>query len=479
MRSDTATLSDGSWSGSLPITNMQDRRIGKVARTTDATTASTKINISYPDVTRIKLACLANHNLSIDAEYRIRASNEASTTNQFLYSEQFNNSYWSKSPSPTDIRTLTNAIAAPDGAVTAERIVENSTSVAQRNVGKRTCVITAGSENTVSIFLKKAERSHCRVSLAPGNGTSGSVYTIVDLDMATVSAVTLTGGAISGSASITAYDDDFYRVSVTGVLAPDVTNAGLLLYLQQDDTVINYAGVIGWGLYAWGAQFESGNAATSYYPTTTTTGTRPYGYIDSWQTYDYDSGVLSVWPAIYTTLELEWEDDNWWTGQLSDADLAGYTWNLIHIFPENMLMKQYKIELFDAENTDGYIEIGRLFMSPAYQPTRNMEYGESIGYETNTRIAAAPSGTEYFDAQNSYRVARFRLGFIDTNEAMTNIFEMQRILGNDGEVLYIFDPDDTNHKLRRSFLGRLRELSPIEQPYLEKHQSAFEIKELL
>lgn len=475
VRSDVATLSGGSWSGTLPITNMQDRRIGKLARTADATNTSTKINVSFPDVKRIRLACLSNHNLSIDSTYRIRGSNEAAATNLLTYSEQLDNAAWIK----TNCSVLANQIAALDGNVTADKIIENSTASNQKNIQLRTGTIVAGSQNTVSVFLKKSERQYARVYLSAGNGTSSGVYTKVDLNLGTASSITLTGGGVSGSAAITAYDDDYYRVSVTGVLASDVTQAGLIIYLKEDDVTVTYAGVIGWGMYAWGAQLESGATATSYYPTTSAAATRPYGYIDTWQSYDYDTGVIDVWPALYTTLELEWEDDNWWAGQLSDEDRAGYTWNLIHVFEQNMLMKQYKIELFDSANTDGYVEIGRLFMCPAYQPTRNMNYGESIGYEPNTKILSSPSGTEYFDAQNNFRVARFQLSFVSTNEAMTNIFEMQRIQGNSEEILYIFDPDDTNNKLRRSFLGRLRELTPIEQPYLSLHQSAFEIKELL
>lgn len=39
------SLSGGSWSSSLPLANLQDRRLGKIARSADATAASTKIII--------------------------------------------------------------------------------------------------------------------------------------------------------------------------------------------------------------------------------------------------------------------------------------------------------------------------------------------------------------------------------------------------------------------------------------------------
>jgi len=193
----------------------------------------------------------------------------------------------------------------------------------------------------------------------------------------------------------------------------------------------------------------------------------------------YDSGTEQVWGAAQDSLQLEWQDDNFWSGRFEDEDLQGYYWNAIHILDVPTYSRYWKIELVDTTNTSGYLEIGRLFMSEAWTPTINMSWGASIGYNHRTQIEEAWDGTEFFDVRPPYRTAQFQLANMKTSEAMTRAFDMQRLAGVDKEVLFIYDKEDVQHLIRRAFLGRVRELSPIEQPYFEAHQTSYTVKELL
>jgi hypothetical protein len=107
-----------------------------------------------------------------------------------------------------------------------------------------------------------------------------------------------------------------------------------------------------------------------------------------------------------------------------------------------------------------------------------MNLGASIGDETNTVIDTAISGAEYFDRRASSRVARFTLDHLDYDESIIN-GDIIKISGTDAEVLYIYDSDTELYLHRRAFLGRLRTLSPISQPYNTRFQTSYEIKELL
>lgn len=77
---DTATPSGGSYESDLPITNLQDNDLGVVARTTDATNASTKILIDFGRERRIDALCLGVPNISPGAQYRIRSFAESGRT---------------------------------------------------------------------------------------------------------------------------------------------------------------------------------------------------------------------------------------------------------------------------------------------------------------------------------------------------------------------------------------------------------------
>lgn len=201
-------------------------------------------------------------------------------------------------------------------------------------------------------------------------------------------------------------------------------------------------------------------------------------YSDSaYTTLAYDSGTLDVWPQMpYGTYE--WEDLRFWDLTITEEDRQLFTKTLIHIPSQSVSEQYYQIEFFDTSNPDGYVELGRIFIGANYQPIINMSLGASIGYESTTLIDQAMSGAEYFDRRNSARVARFTLNNLTDEEAILNN-DIQKISGTDQEVLYIYDPSDTVNLSRRAFLGRIRALSAIEQPYTTRFQTGYEIKELL
>lgn len=193
----------------------------------------------------------------------------------------------------------------------------------------------------------------------------------------------------------------------------------------------------------------------------------------------YDSGWSPVWPAVYTTDSLEWEDDNWWSGQYTDEQRSGYMATYTHILVTNIRAQYWRVEIDDTTNAAGYVQIGRVFIGPVWQPLLHMGYNNSVSWETKTGVQEAIGGTEYFQRRTPYRVTVVPIPNMSIAEGLGNAFEIQRRAGVDGEVFFIFDPDDTIHALRRQYLGRLRTLSPIQYPYVNNHSTMFEIKELL
>lgn len=195
-------------------------------------------------------------------------------------------------------------------------------------------------------------------------------------------------------------------------------------------------------------------------------------------TYEFDSGWQDVWPTVYPYGTKEWEDPSWWGGKYSEEEIAGYTPSLIYLLPSIKLMRYWRIDIDDTTNKVGYLQFGRMFIGPTWQPTINMSYGASLALETDTEVQKAQGGAEYFDVKTPFRVKNLRLDNLTTDEAMANVFELQRRAGIDKEILWVFDPDDQVHAIRNRYLGRLRQLSPIEFPYFRTNSAAFEIKEI-
>jgi hypothetical protein len=201
-------------------------------------------------------------------------------------------------------------------------------------------------------------------------------------------------------------------------------------------------------------------------------------YSDSgYSTLVYDSDTINVWPLMPFG-SYEWEDSRFWDLQLSAEEIALFTKTLTYVPNAVASARYYQIEFFDSTNTDGYVELGRIFVGAIYQPELNMNLGASIGDETNTIVDVALSGAEFFDKRTSSRVAQFTLDHLTYNESIIN-GDIMKISGTDAEVLYIYDDNTPLDLHRRAFLGRLRALSPISQPYNTRYQTTYEIKELL
>jgi hypothetical protein len=194
----------------------------------------------------------------------------------------------------------------------------------------------------------------------------------------------------------------------------------------------------------------------------------------------YDSGFQNVYPVVYPYGYLEWENNGFWRGSYTTAQLVGYTSSLNHILDKNYLATYMRIEINDTTNPAGYISIGRLFTAPTWQPVVNAQFGSaSLGWESPTQVQAAISGAEYFQRRTPYRVAKFTFDILTVDESFAQAFEMFRQAGLDGEVLFIQNPNDTIHAIRTRFLGRLRTLSPIEYPNYGMNKAAYDLKELL
>jgi hypothetical protein len=185
---------------------------------------------------------------------------EGASTNLYQRSEEFNDAYWTK----TRCSISANASTAPDGATTADKLVEDtSTNSHEMN---RVVSVTSGQAYTFSIFIKQGERS--RISLELPFSFPSSTQAVYDLSTGTV--VSTGSGA---SASITAFANGFYRCIISST-ANSTGNGTLYAKLVNNGTNTSYTGDGSSGLYIWGAQAENSSFATSYIQTTSETGAR-------------------------------------------------------------------------------------------------------------------------------------------------------------------------------------------------------------
>jgi hypothetical protein len=170
------------------------------------------------------------------------------------YSEDFTNAAWTK----TGVTVSANQIIAPDGTLTMDKLVEN-TSTSTHVITAFSAIPSAGTW-TLSIRAKKAERS--RLYLGNASGTTN--YAIFDLSSGTYVSNIGTGTAVLSNPSIRSVGNDIYQVSITLVTTGALT---IGLGLIASGTTTSYTGDGYSGIYIWGAQLEAGAFATPYIPT--------------------------------------------------------------------------------------------------------------------------------------------------------------------------------------------------------------------
>lgn len=193
----------------------------------------------------------------------------------------------------------------------------------------------------------------------------------------------------------------------------------------------------------------------------------------------FESDVMDVWPAVYQTEQLEWEYDNFWSGRLDEEERGQFTPLLTYFLPDTVMAKRIRVELFDEDNSEGFLRFGRVFIADAWQPSLNASYGIQHGWDAADEFAEANDRTEYAYVKRVRRTVQMSLEHLNESEAYQRLFSMQRTEGQHGEILYAFSVEQTPANFVRTFLSRQKQLNPMAHPRFSEHSTDLNLLEVL
>jgi hypothetical protein len=182
--------------------------------------------------------------------------------NLLTWSEDFTNAAWTKQSS-----TITsNATTAPNGTLTADKIIETAVNDAHLTVQSKSI---SASVITASVFLKKSELQYAVVFIS--NTINKNFAVLFDVNNGTVvtNFTSIPSYAAPTSSSIEDMGNGWYRCTVTAT--DSFTNADLVIALNKSgtDSGFSYVGDGTSGLFLWGAQLVEGSTALPYQKTET------------------------------------------------------------------------------------------------------------------------------------------------------------------------------------------------------------------
>jgi len=178
---------------------------------------------------------------------------EQQSTNLVTYSGALDNAAWGQ----VNCTVNANTKIAPDGTLTATKIVENTTASVAHYLQEGVTVTTATSYTT-TVYMKAGERTWGYI--LENSGVSAQAY--FNLSTGVVGTVSGTG---SPSATITSVGNGWYRCSMT--FTSSGTSAGVRFGPASADNTKTYTGDGYSGVFTWGAQLEALAFPTSYIPT--------------------------------------------------------------------------------------------------------------------------------------------------------------------------------------------------------------------
>jgi hypothetical protein len=215
------------------------------------------LTITLPENKTFNRLFLLNHNFNkYNVTYGLSPTNFANITsinstlknNLITFSQDLDNAIWTKGGSSI----TTNAVAAPDGSLTADNLIENSAN-STHTCAQTSISITSGAQYTGSAYFKNAGRGYITLRM--------QATSIFD------TAINLATGLITGTtAGATSRVEDvgggWYRVSLT--VTASATGTATFSFRLNNGATATYLGDGVSGVSIWGAQMVVGTQALTY-----------------------------------------------------------------------------------------------------------------------------------------------------------------------------------------------------------------------
>jgi hypothetical protein len=190
------------------------------------------------------------------------------------------------------------------------------------------------------------------------------------------------------------------------------------------------------------------------------------------------SGLIWVWPRVYSLGNRVWGHNNFWRGEIEEKQRTKFTHLATYFLTESSKSSYIEIEIQDSGNAAGYLQFGRLFVASVMQPEFNPDYGALTYYfEDKTEYDEASDGTPYFFNRAIKRGVRYDLQSLSVDEAFGHYYFNTLLSGTSGLVLHAHSRVPGVYSYARTFISYPTKPTDIGFPMYDKNSASIELRE--
>jgi len=145
--------------------------------------------------------------------------------------------------------------------------------------------------------------------------------------------------------------------------------------------------------------------------------------------------------------------------------------------PSAVSYRYWRIEMEDTAIP--YLDVGRLYISKAFEPETNMSYGLQEGVIDPSTVARTVSGRVVPNTRPVYRYADFQLSFATEDEMFGAAYDLDTLCGTTKDVFFVQDYANKNLLQKRSLYGNMRSLSPVINTSFQRFEKRYRIEEMV
>ena len=162
------------------------------------------------------------------------------------------------------------------------------------------------------------------------------------------------------------------------------------------------------------------------------------------------------------------------TGTLSAGIISGYNYFPV-LLGADQTCQYARIDLTDTSLS--FIDVGRIFGGPAWQPSIGSSFGARFGYLDLGISQKTPAGQIVTTkSAGRPRFEEFSLEYLSETEAIDNLLNIDRAAGTNADIAVLIDPD--NRLIERSVYGPYI-VTPITHQLSTSYAKQFQVEQRL